>query len=242
MKSELEVSEYEIKLSSRRFDCKDCKGNDLKCRCRIEIAWDVEKFEACIPMDHWKATERVITHNESVFNELILKYCAKLKTAYRNGYGMILVGEPGSGKTTFLSYILVCSIEKGYYPYYTTFARLDHHLKMGFHDTAAARRLEEMLGRSFVVIDDMGKENFKGGDSYFRAQFERILRERYENRMPTLLATNALTDEWKVLYGDSVASLLSGRFIRAIMEPGDMRRSPELIEKMEREMGFRGAL
>lgn len=238
MRSEVDVSEYEVKQSSRPFDCKVCKGRDPRCECRQRIALDIAKYEACIPLDHWRATERDITHNVGVFNSLILKYCERLRVAYRKGYGIVLMGDHGTGKTTFLCYVLVRAIEKGYFPYYTTFARLDHHLKQGFHDSVAARRLEEMLARSFVAIDDMGKENFKGGDTYFRMQLERILRERYEDRMPTLLATNSLPEAWPEVYGDSVASLLSGRFLSAWMDPGDMRKSTDAYRAMQCDLGL----
>jgi DNA replication protein DnaC len=240
MRSEQDVEEYEIKQSYRPHECKVCKGLDSKCECRREVYRDIKKYEACIPLDHWNATQRDIVHNVEVFDKVIVKYAEKLKMAYNRGYGLILIGEPGSGKTTFLCYILVRSIEKGYLPYYTTFARLEHHLKMGFHDPVAARRLEAMLTSSFVAIDDMGKENYKGGDSYFRAQFERILRERYEDRAPTLLATNSTPDVWTETYGASVESILSGKFVVAYMDPGDMRKSIELKDKMESEMGLRG--
>lgn len=240
MRSERDVEEYEVRQSDRPFSCKVCKGVDSKCECRKEIAMDIAKYEACIPIDHWNATKRVITHNVDIFQQVILKYSEKLRVAYNRGYGLILIGEPGSGKTTFLCHILVRAIEKGYRPYYTTFARLEHHIKMGFSDPAAARRLETMLARSFVAIDDMGKENYKAGDSFFRAQFERILRERYEDRAPTLLATNSTPETWEETYGSSVESLLSGKFLTAAMEPGDMRKSPELKTQMEEEFGLRG--
>lgn len=240
MRSEQAVEDYEIDMNSKKLDCKICNGIDPKCECRKKAYLDVMKYEACIPIDHWNATSRVITHNVQVYNNIILKYADKLKVAYSRGYGLILIGEPGSGKTTFLCHVLVRAIEKNYRPYYTTFARLEHHLKMGFNDPKAARRLEVMLGSSFVAIDDMGKENYKGGDSYFRAQFERILRDRYEDRNPTLLATNSTPDVWKETYGASVESILSGKFVLAYMDPGDMRKSKELKDKMEEEFGLRG--
>jgi hypothetical protein len=240
MRSEEDVREYEVSVSGRWLDCEVCKGRDPKCECRKKVELDIAKYEACIPYDYLHVTSRPVTHNLGVFDEVVLKYCERLGVACKKGYGLILVGDPGSGKTSFLCYVLVRAIELGWRPYYTTFARLDHHLKTGFHDSAAARRLEYMLARSFVVIDDMGKENFKGGDSYFRAQFERILRERYEDRMPTLLATNSSPDSWREVYGDSVESLLCGRFVSATLNPGDMRKSPGAFSEMKEQLGLRG--
>ena len=64
---------------------------------------------------------------------------------------------------------------------------------------------------------------------------ERILKRRFEDSMPTLIATNASLDELEGIYGATLSSILQGKYTIVQMDPGDYRE--QLAARMRREMG-----
>jgi DNA replication protein DnaC len=193
-------------------------------------------FEACIPRDFWGVVVDDVKWNKGAFDGVVRPYCNNIAKARLRGYGLLFLGDNGVGKTMFLSYVLTRSISSGFTAYYTTLPRLDFDIKRGFNDRSATERLRLMLTSDFVAIDEMGKEKFKAGDSYIRTQVERILKERFDDSLPTIIATNASIQGLEKIYGATLTSILSGKFEMVTMEPGDFR--PELRKRMGKEMGF----
>jgi len=188
-------------------------------------------YEACIPSDFWNLRAEHIEGNRKVFYKYIQPYCDNLKIALSHGYGLFLIGDNGCGKTTFLSYILGCAISYKCSAYYTTILDLDYNLKSGMNDPSVRKRLEQMLSSDFLAIDEIQKEQYKDGDSWIRTQLERILKNRHDNSLPTLLASNKILDDE---YGATITSLLSGKYEEIILEPIDHR--PRLKKVMRKNM------
>jgi DNA replication protein DnaC len=193
-------------------------------------------YEACIPKDFWHVVDEDITHNREVFEKIILPYAEKMKLARKRGYGLLLLGDNGAGKTIFTSFVLMKALSKGFTAYYTTLPQLDHDVKRGFNDPEVARRLEWMLTSDFLALDEVGKERYKSGDTHSRLQVERILKSRFDNSLCTLLATNADLETLKELYGDTIISIIVGKYQTVTLEPGDYRE--KLRERMNKEMGY----
>lgn len=239
MKLEDDVEAFEADARAEILaDCKKCNGSgDPDCGCVSDFATRTKAYEACVPRDFWKVKASDVTGNVEVFKGLVVPYTERLKTAWSKGYGLLMTGNNGVGKTMFLSFVLMQIIRRTRYSvYYTTLLRLDHDIKRGFNDTEAARRLQWMLGSDFLAIDEMGKERFREGDTFMRSQIERILKDRYDEGMPTLIATNADRKEIGEFYGASVASILEGKYKPVPLSPGDFRK--RMAERMEKEMGF----
>jgi len=113
---------------------------------------------------------------------------------------------------------------------------LDHNIKRGFNDLEATRCLERMLSADFLALDEMGKERVRDGDSFIRSQIERILKSRFDDGYPTLLATNADPSDMEKFYGASVASMIEGKYQTVTLGTGDFRKRMRV--KMEADMGF----
>lgn len=191
-------------------------------------------FEACIPLDFWDVPESDIFSNRKIFDEVVLPYCKKMHRARRRGYGLLFLGDNGVGKTLFLSFTLMRAIRMGYTAYYTTLPQLDYDTKCGFKDGKAFDRLRWLLTSDFLAVDEMGKEKFKSGDSYIRTQIERILKDRFDNSLPVLLASNANMSSLESTYGTSLTSILIGKYRSVTLESGDFRE--RLGERMRKEM------
>ncbi len=241
MRLEIEVEDFSDQMRRQVVgNCVVCDGTGViaagYCVCAQSVARDVAAFEACVPKDFWHSTPDDVKHNVEIFRDVVQSYCGKLRMAARHGYGLILTGDNGVGKTMFLSHILMRAINAGFTAYYTSMPELDHHVKRGFNDREAAKRLDQMLTVDFLAIDELGKERFKGGDNFMRLQLERILKQRFDNSAPVLIATNMSVKDFEEEYGKTFISVLNGKYRQVAMMPGDFRS--QVRAKMNKRMGW----
>ena len=240
MRTEAEVESFKAEASEVVRDCKSCNNSftNVECDCVRTYLFEVEAYEACLPRDFWYIQTKDVTVNASVFEEYIKKYVKKLSIAHKNGYGLLLTGSNGVGKSTFLSYIGANAIRQGKSVYYTTMPQLDYDMKLGFEDNKAKSRLEVMLTSDFLILDEMNKEVFKDLEkpTWFKTQVERLLKRRFDECKPVLMASNARLSVISATYGPTVASMISGKYQVVLMEPGDAR--PKLSLKMKKDMNF----
>jgi DNA replication protein DnaC len=227
MRSEFEIEEYKKRIETKQIS-------------ETKKYFFIEAYEGCIPLDFWNIKKEEVEHNCEIFREVILKYCKKFKTTHRRGYGIILFGDNGEGKSFFLSYILTRAIKKGKTVYYTTLPQLDHNIKRGFRDHKIAERIEMMLTSDYLAIDEIGKEQ-KGDKKkiapiYSDTQFERILKRRFDDGMPTLLGSNLNYEDLIGMYGSTVESVIKGKYTMAELNEGDYRAI--LATRMRKEMGI----
>ncbi|KKM27990.1 hypothetical protein LCGC14_1569160 [marine sediment metagenome] len=235
MRTESESQAFRSEAETRiRLRCDKCGGKDPECECVLKFQREADGFDACVPKDFWHVEDMKIEHNVGAFETRVIPYCKRLRNVRYDGYGMFLSGDNGVGKTTFASYVLMRAMRNGWTGYYTTLPKLDHDIKRGFGDDTARDRLEWYLGSDFVVIDEVAKERFKGGpgDSYTRMQVERILKQRYDDSAPVILATNATIEEIGQAYGKTISSVITGKYLEVMLSDGDQReRSRERMEK-----------
>jgi DNA replication protein DnaC len=235
---EADCEQYSAKVHRVVCDgCKKCHGaRPDDCGCGARSKFISNAYEACIPKDFWKTKPDDVEFNKEVFEAVVLPYVEKLWTARRRGYGLLLLGDNGVGKTMFISYTLAEAIRRhNFSTYYTTIPSLDHWLKRGFSDRTVMERLDYMLTSDFLAIDELGKERTKEGDNWMRLQIERILKDRFDNSLPTLIATNADPEALTKMYGSTIGSILAGKFKQVAMEPGNFR--DKLRRRMDKEMG-----
>jgi len=138
----------------------------------------------------------------------------------------------------FMSYVLARAIRRGRSAYYTTMLQLNHDIKRGFRDQDAQDRLEWLLTSDFLGLDEMGKEQFRAVEqgSFIKTEIERILKQRFDESKPVLMATNLSATALAKAYGGTIASIIGGKYQQVVMEPGDIRKS--LAAKMSDDMGY----
>lgn len=234
MRSEAEVEDFRLEANEVMSSCPKCSGTDAHCECVGRYAVQVRAFEAGIPRDHWDFTDSDVVLNREVFDEVVVPYRRKLRTALKHGYGLLLLGDNGVGKTMFLSLVLLKAVRLGFSAFYTTMPQLAHDIKRGFNDRRKQERLEWYLTSDFVAIDEMGKERWRAGDDFMRVEVERILKQRYDDARPTLIATNTDVDGLEAMYGATITSIFHGKYQMAALEPGDYRKV--LRERMVKAM------
>lgn len=239
MRAEAEIEEY-TRVARARFiyECTKCKGKDPSCKCHYLYETAVAAYEACVPMDFWNIKPKDVKHNVEVFRGLVVKYVKNFRKAFTRGYGVVLCGPNGAGKSYFISYILMQAIRVGRTAYYTTLPDLYYYIKKGFDDKKIEQRLDWMLTSDIVAIDEMGKEQrVRDQDSsYINGEIERILKRRYDDTQPTLLGTNMGYSQLTKFYGETIASMLHGKYKAAQLQPGDYRKQMAL--RMDKDMGY----
>jgi DNA replication protein DnaC len=191
-------------------------------------------YLACIPKDFWSAKDADVNHNRDHFEKLVLPYVKSHRKARRYGYGLLLMGDNGSGKSMFLSYILTQMIYRGYTVYYTTMQQLALDISTGFNDHEFARELEEQLRADFVVIDELGKEHDRA--EYMQKRLEHLLKSRYDDNDPTLLGTNLSLGDFVEQYHSTIKSMVDGKYSKAVLDTGDFRKAP--AAKKRQRMGY----
>lgn len=216
--------------------CKLCRGNHLECGCRKKYKLITNAFLSCVPVNFWDVLERDVTNNVAVFDNTVVPYSRNLKKALRNGYGLLFLGDNGVGKTHFISWLLMKALTKNMTTYYTRMIELDNNIKRGFKDVDIEKRLRWMMTSDFLAIDELGKERAKSCNIYTDSQVERIIKQRIDDGMPTLLASNMDIDSLGEAYGPTVESMITGKFRVVIMEPGDFRKYKQ--KQMLEEMGY----
>jgi len=241
MRTEKEVARYSEMLERHVVSkCQKCFGADPKCECFKKYRFLSSAYEACIPSDFWEVERRDIDHNEEIFDKVVLKYISKMKKVLQKGYSLALIGDNGVGKTCFISYILANAIKRGRTVYYTTLPQLEHDIKLGFDKSNGSmqKRIDWFLTSDFLAIDEVAKEKKAKGKSnhFMNVEIERILKQRYDDGMPVLLAANIDRVSFLNSYGSTVKSMLLGKYQVVQMDEGDHRT--KMAKQMAKDMEF----
>lgn len=239
MRTEAQVAEFRDSLS--RIPCTKCDQTRYigaqPCDCARRIAIEARAYEACIPYEFWHLKADGITHNREVFDEVVLPYCAVLNANLRSGRSIYFQGTNGAGKTTFGNYILMEVIRRraSQTCYYVMMTTIGSVLARSFADRAGMAAFENLLREvDWLFIDELLKERVRQADNQARVLFEDIVKSRYQDRKPVILASNATFDEIQLPadqggYGKSIGSMLNGaRYIPVMMSAdADMRERTE---------------
>jgi len=135
--------------------------------------------------------------------------------------GLLLMGEPGRGKTTHACAAANHVSDLGWSTKFLSVANWHQMALTAIRmdrtdaDTAAdwwdaLDAYERAGGWSLLVLDDLGKEHRTATD-YAKDNLDRLIRNRYTSGVPTIITTNFLLEEISV-YGESMASFINEAF------------------------------
>lgn len=145
------------------------------------------------------------------------KWTNKLIEGQRPDMGLFLCGSNGSGKTSLACLILRSLLEENVSAYRVTMVKMQAE----YFDNW--RVPETGLLNVVLAIDELGKEP-KTKAEHSESAFEYIIKYRAERNFPTILIANADIGYLRGRYGETVNSVLRGRFIPLNFPEVDFRQ------------------
>ena len=143
------------------------------------------------------------------------------------GLGLMLVGEPGHGKTTMASVAVQALIRADAFGSakspvsfmdYPKLLRLQKSL-WNEEDEIAQAKIESIFGESGLnrstqvfILDDLGKE-YRTASGWAENTFDALLRSRFNSGLPTIVTTNIPFKQWGTVYGEPMGSFAHEAFI-----------------------------
>ena len=133
-------------------------------------------------MQHW--TFENDDQSRPKLTEMAKRYVNNFDTFYKEGKGLLLYGDVGTGKTYIACMIANALIDKGYPVLVTNFARILNTLQGTFE---RQEYLDSLNQFKLLVIDDLGVERDTG---FAKEQVFNIIDSRYRAGKPMIITTN----------------------------------------------------
>jgi len=201
-------------------ECEFCSG-DTCVKCKAKVSRIHRYAKANIPMDYWMRAFKDFK-GDPQFKKIIQKHLKNMDKAYDDGQSFAFVGNLGIGKTYAACALLKMALLKGYSSQYLNMSDIiemvqDREFK------------ERILNVDFLVIDEFDARYVypsEKSEQLFGQTMEKILRERFQNKMPTILCSNTVELN-KVLKGDFAKALdsLFSKYLNIIYVSGkDFRK------------------
>lgn len=161
--------------------------------------------DANIPVIYWFLKMKDFKGPENL-RQATISYIQGLKPAYQTGTGLCLTGTYGIGKTTAVCAVLKNALINQYGAYYTSLTGM----VSGLMDYATRSEFERLISRvDFLAIDEVDSRHFSTSDEaqkMFGSNFEKIIRYRTQNQLPTLIASN----------NSSLEEVFTGQYSRVV--------------------------
>lgn len=127
------------------------------------------------------------------------KYCEVSKTVLKEGMGIYIYGNSGTGKTHVTACMANELLNKGYEVLFTNFFEISKAIKSTFGKSELNENdyINRLATVDFLFIDDLGTERVQSGDSdlWMQEKIFDVLNRRYNNKMPTIFTSNHSINE-----------------------------------------------
>lgn len=113
---------------------------------------------------------------------------------HKDGQGLILIGDYGTGKTHLAVAILHQLLQKGISGLFATVPELLEEIRKSFNGDKGNTKsdlLDSIKNAEFIILDDLGAE--KASD-WVREQLFMIINARYEDMLPIIITSNLMID------------------------------------------------
>jgi len=206
-----------------------------------EFEWKARLLGAGIPHIYWDL-ELKQYHGDRKAEKIVLTYLEMMEDAFKEGQGILFLGEHGTGKTMLSCIIGKEALRRGYTVKYMGIPSILNEIMVGFGDNEVKERLATVVSRvELFIIDDLGKE-YKGVggklDSMVNLELDRMLRARVNRGRVTIASTNYKVEQLKKSYGESIFSIIQG-YVQFVEVEGVDYRQKEIGVKFRKKLEAR---
>lgn len=263
------------KLPASPQHCPTCKGKgtfswwspdtnepvEWKCNCPDQ--WVLHRYllHSNVLKGYQRLGWRDATNVEAGAIDKVWDYIDNAESYVDAGYGLILHGLVGNGKTLLSSLVFKALLAQGHDGYFTSFSEMIGLYTQGWRDNEERAWFHSRVKNTTVlVLDDIGREfsqtkyeyrspkelraiRESGDKDYGRVDFasglsestfDEVLRHRIAAALPTIITTNLDMNKLGETYGGNVLSLLKERSATYQFAGQDFRGRAE--ERLATEM------
>ena len=214
------IKKLSIKIQK---DCIACDGDGcIKCARTISR---IQKYsDANIPSTYWMQTFSSYSGDEE-FKNCVQEILSKIDQTYETGRSYMFVGPLGVGKTFAICSILKMAVCKDYVSKYFNMVEIINNVLSQNNSTF----LSDITKFDFLAIDEFDQRWIfpsEKSEQIFSSTMEYILRSRFQNGLPTFLATNNPDVDTILsgMHGKAFASLRSQYMETVFLTGRDFRR------------------
>jgi DNA replication protein DnaC len=159
------------------------------------------------------------------------------------GRPVLLLGQPGCGKSHLAIGLATLAVEAGYRGYFTSAADPCATITSAYADGSFQTKIRTYTGPSVLVVDDVGLTPLDraAGNAFFQ-----VVNRRYEHGSSTIVTTNRGLPSWAELFGDPVvaAAIHDRRLHRAVVinikgPSWRLREHQALVDRLREGVGAR---
>ncbi len=153
-----------------------------------------------------ETTDPLIGEKQRTVMEMNLRDCVNFAENFNgSGYGLLMLGNTGLGKTHLSLAVANTVIKKGYSVVYNSTPELMRQLDKEFFGRADTDTMQLITSCDLLILDDLGAET--RSDRYISMLYE-IVNSRQNRQLPMIVNSNLAVEEIKNRYQDRIWSRL----------------------------------
>ena len=137
-----------------------------------------------------------IGHNNS-FDQAFIRckrYCEASHEVFKEGMGIYLFGDTGTGKTHITACMANELMNQRYQVLFTNFFEISKIIRSTFGKSSVSESdyINQLASIDFLFIDDLGTERVQSNenDLWLQEKIFDVLNKRYNNKKPTIFTSN----------------------------------------------------
>lgn len=172
--------------------CKKCYGDGCLV-CRAKVARVAMYARSGIPVEYWQRSWKDFKGDPNFKKYIIDNVLTRIDEVYENGESYAFVGNLGIGKSYAATAILRLALVNDFRTKYETMSDIINTILSPSVDSN--EYLRDLMEVDFLVIDEFDLRWIfpsEKAEKMFGSTLEHVLRNRFQNKMPTILCSNTV--------------------------------------------------